>query len=165
LEGFNLSGRNFIVGFGEADKHLIFMSLALEEARKAFREGEVPVGCVVVLDGRVIARAHNRTAALSDPTAHAEVLALREAGEKLGDWRLEGVSVYVTIEPCVMCAGAMVLARVKEVIYALEDEKFGAMSLYGLASDPRLNHRFRLIKGPLGDEVRELLAEFFRDKR
>jgi len=148
-----------------ADKHLKFMSLALEEARKAFREGEVPVGCVIVLEGKVIAQAHNRTQALSDPTAHAEVLALREAGKKIGDWRLEGASVYVTVEPCVMCAGAMVLARVNEVIYAAEDEKFGAMSLYGLASDPRLNHRFRLIKGPLGEESLCLLGEFFKGRR
>ncbi len=141
------------------------MSLALDEARKALSEREVPVGCVIVLDDQVVASAHNRTESLSDPTAHAEILALREAAARLGDWRLGGVSVYVTVEPCVMCAGALVLARVKEVFYALEDEKFGAMSLYALASDPRLNHRFSLIKGPLGDEVRALLAEFFRGKR
>lgn len=148
------------------DKHLGFMSLALDEARKALAEGEVPVGCVIVLDGGVIARAHNRTVALSDPTAHAEILALREASEKLGDWRLSGSSVYVTSEPCVMCSGALVLARVNEVIYALEDEKFGgSVSLYEIPADPRLNHRLRVVKGPLGDEVRELLREFFRDRR
>ncbi len=147
------------------DRHIDFMSLALDEARKALAEGEVPVGCVITLDKRVIARAHNRTEALSDPTAHAEIIALREASAKLGDWRLDGTTIYVTIEPCVMCAGALILARVKEVVYALEDEKFGAMSLYGLASDARLNHRFRMTKGPLGDESRELLVRFFKEKR
>lgn len=148
------------------DKHLNFMSFALDEARKALSEGEVPVGCVIVLDGEIIARAHNRTVALSDPTAHAEILALREAGARIGDWRLAGASVYVTSEPCVMCSGALILARVKEIVYALEDEKFGgAVSLYEIPSDPRLNHRLRVVKGPLGDEVRELLREFFRGKR
>ncbi|MEO0140473.1 MAG: nucleoside deaminase [candidate division WOR-3 bacterium] len=147
------------------DNQTVFMSLALEEARKALSEGEVPVGCVIVIHGEVIARAHNRTESLRDPTAHAEMLALREAAERLGDWRLEGASVYVTLEPCVMCAGALVLARVKEVVYAAEDERFGAMSLYGLPSDPRLNHRFRLIKGPLGDEALEVLRGFFLTRR
>ncbi|MGB9590586.1 MAG: nucleoside deaminase [candidate division WOR-3 bacterium] len=147
------------------EQHIRLMSLALEEARKALSEGEVPVGCVVVLGGEIIARAHNRTESLRDPTAHAEILALREAAARFGDWRLEGASVYVTTEPCVMCAGALVLARVREVIYALEDEKFGAMSLYAVPADPRLNHRFRLIKGPLGDEAREILSGFFKDRR
>ena len=117
-------------------------------------------------EGEILAMAHNRTRALSDPTAHAEILALREAGAMLGDWRLEGAEVYVTSEPCVMCAGALVLARVAMVVYALPEEKFGgAGSLYEIPSDPRLNHRLRVTRGPLGDEVRELLREFFADKR
>jgi len=140
--------------------------MALEQARLGAQEGEVPVGCAIVKEGEILAMAHNRTRALSDPTAHAEILALREAGAMLGDWRLEGAEVYVTSEPCVMCAGALVLARVAMVVYALPEEKFGgAGSLYEIPSDPRLNHRLRVTRGPLGDEVRELLREFFADKR
>ncbi len=143
-----------------------FMAEALEEARLALEEGEVPVGCVIVKDGQIIARAHNRVEALGDPTAHAEILAIREAARVLGDWRLEGCRVYVTSEPCVMCSGALVLARVEEVVYALPEPKFGgAESLFAIPDDPRLNHRVRVRRGPLAEEVKALLAEFFAKRR
>ncbi len=142
------------------------MAEALSEARKALEEGEVPVGCVVVRGGRVIARAHNRVEALKDPTAHAEILAIREAAKVLGDWRLKGCLVYVTSEPCVMCSGALVLARVEEVIYALPEPKFGgAESLFAIPDDPRLNHRVRVRRGPMAEEVKVLFREFFEKKR
>ena len=148
------------------DDDLLFMREALREARRALEEGEVPVGCVVVKDGEVLARAHNRVEALKDPTAHAEILALREAAKALGTWRLAGCRVFVTSEPCVMCSGALVLARVEEVVYALPEPKFGgAESLFAIPDDPRLNHRVRVRRGPLGEEARALLEEFFKRRR
>ncbi len=142
------------------------MEAALEEARKAFNLGEVPVGAVIVLDGQIIARAFNLREALHDPTAHAERLALTEAGKVLGTWRLDGCSLYVTLEPCPMCAGAIVQARIARVIYGATDIKAGACdSLYRITTDRRLNHRAEVIGGILGEPSRELLSRFFQARR
>lgn len=143
-----------------------FMLEALAEARKALAVGEVPVGAVVVLTGEVIGRGHNQPINLSDPTAHAEVLALREAALKAGNYRLPGATLYVTVEPCPMCCGAALLARVARLVYGAPDPKAGAAhSLYRLVDDPRLNHRARVEGGLLEDECRGLLTQFFEVKR
>ncbi len=143
-----------------------FMEIAIEEARAALSEGEVPVGAVVSVGGEVISRAHNRREAANDPTAHAEVLALREAGERLGSWRMPEATVYITKEPCVMCAGALMHARVARVIYGAPDPKYGAAwSLYNILEDERLNHRAVVKAGVLGEECLEMLREFFGGKR
>jgi tRNA(adenine34) deaminase len=143
-----------------------FMTEALKEALTALKEDEVPVGCVIVHDGLVIGRGHNRTEALKDPTAHAEIQAIGAAATFLDNWRLEDAVVYVTQEPCLMCAGALVLARVKEVVYALPDPKFGALeSLYEIPLDRRLNHRIRARKGPYAEEIKVLMREFFKARR
>ncbi len=148
----------------ERDK--IYMLEALKEAQRAFDENEVPVGAVVVHNGRIIGRGHNQTERLKDPTAHAEIIAITAAASFLKNWRLNGASIYVTIEPCIMCSGAIVLARIKEIVYALEDPKFGGtVSLYQIPTDPRLNHRVEVRKGPYGDIVKEMMREFFRRKR
>ncbi len=144
------------------DADVFFMREALREARKAFAAGEVPVGAVVVYEGTIIARGHNQTETLRDPTAHAEMIALTAAAHRLGNWRLNGARLYVTLEPCIMCSGAAVLARLAEIVYATEDPKFGgAVSLYRIPSDPRLNHRLPVRKGPLGEEAAALMKEFF----
>ena len=133
---------------------LFFMREALREARKAFASGEVPVGAVVVYEGTIIARGHNQTEMLKDPTAHAEMIAITAAANRLGNWRLNGARLYVTLEPCVMCSGAAVLARLAEIVYATEDPKFGgSVSLYRIPEDTRLNHRLPVRKGPLGEEA------------
>ena len=143
-----------------------FMREALAEARRALAEGEVPVGALVVESGLVTGRGHNRPIALSDPTAHAEVLALREAALKAGNYRLTGATLYVTVEPCPMCCGAALLARVDRVVYGAPDPKSGSVaSLYRLLDDPRLNHRARVEGGVLGEECRVLIAQFFETKR
>ncbi len=148
------------------DFDLVFMQLALSEARLALEAGDVPVGAVVVVDGEVVARAHNRREELSDPTAHAEVLALRAAGEKLGRWRLPDATVYITKEPCVMCAGAMMHARVARVVYGAQDPKYGAAwSIYNILDDDRLNHRAAVTSGVLADECLSLLKGFFEGRR
>ncbi len=142
------------------------MREALKEAKKALRKAEVPVGAVVVLDGRIIARAHNERETKNDPTAHAEVLALRKAGKKAGNWRLGEAEIYVTVEPCAMCAGALVLARVKRLVYGCADEKAGAVNtMFGIADDARLNHRIEVSSGVLEEECRELLQQFFKKLR
>jgi tRNA(Arg) A34 adenosine deaminase TadA len=142
------------------------MGLALAQARAAAAIGEVPVGAVVVVDGEVVASAHNRREADADPTAHAEVLALRAAGEALGTWRLESATLYVTLEPCAMCAGAAVSARLGRIVYGATDPKAGAVgSLYNLACDPRLNHEVPWEFGVRADECAEVLARFFADRR
>ena len=142
------------------------MREALAEARRALAEGEVPVGAVVVEAGLVTGRGHNQPIALSDPTAHAEVLALREAALKAGNYRLPGATLYVTAEPCPMCCGAALLARVDRVVYGAPDPKSGSVaSLYRLLDDPRLNHRARVEGGVLGEECRTLIARFFETKR
>jgi tRNA(adenine34) deaminase len=139
-----------------------FMREALAEALRAEAEGEVPVGCVIVHEGQVIARGHNLREQTQDPTTHAEVLAIRDAARAIGSWRLSGCEVYVTLEPCPMCAGALVNARVDRVIFATEDPKAGAtVSLFGIGTDPRLNHRFAQTSGVLKDEASQVLKEFF----
>ncbi len=142
------------------------MRRAIDLASQAAAQGEVPVGAVVVYQGQLIAQAFNLRETLNDPTAHAERLALTLAGQSLGRWRLDGCDLYVTLEPCVMCAGAIVQARVSRVIYGAVDRKAGAcQSLYRIASDPRLNHRAELIGGVLADECSDLLTRFFEDRR
>ena len=143
-----------------------FMRAALREAARAAREEEVPVGAVVVLDGRVIARAHNRPITPHDPSAHAEILALRRAGRKLGNYRLGGCSLYVTIEPCAMCAGAIVHARVRRLVFGAGDPKSGACgSALRILNHSRLNHRVEVRKGVLKEECAAILREFFASRR
>jgi tRNA(adenine34) deaminase len=146
------------------DEH--FMRLALREAEAAGAEDEVPIGVVIVQAGRVIAAAHNQREQLHDPTAHAEMIAITQAAGVLGDWRLEGCTLYVTLEPCPMCAGAIVLARVPRVVYGAADPKAGAaQSLYQLLSDSRLNHRAEVTSGVLAQECGAILTRFFEQKR
>ncbi len=143
-----------------------WMKTALEEAREAAFRGEVPVGAVVVYEGKVIATASNRREEDADPTAHAEILVLRKAAEFLGDWRLEGCTLYVTLEPCAMCAGALVNARVERLVYGASDPKAGfCESLGDLVRDQRLNHRLVVRSGVLKNECSELLKDFFRRLR
>jgi tRNA(adenine34) deaminase len=143
-----------------------FMRLALDEARGAALLGEVPIGAVVVYTGEVIARGSNRREIDADPTAHAEMIAVREAAASIGRWRLEGCTVYVTLEPCPMCAGALHAARVDRCVYGAVDPKAGALgTLYDIASDERLNHRYEVTAGVLADESAELLKEFFAGVR
>lgn len=147
---------------GDAD----FMGLALDEARCAAAEGEVPVGAVVVMDGRVIGRGHNRPIAATDPTAHAEILALREAAETIGNYRLPGAILYTTVEPCPMCCGAALHARLARVVFGAPDPKAGAArSLYRLLEDPRLHHEALVAGGVRSAECAALLSEFFRARR
>jgi tRNA(adenine34) deaminase len=142
------------------------MQLALEEARRAEAHGDVPVGAVVVRDGKVIGSACNERELRDDPTAHAEVLAVRAAAEKLGRWRLDDCTLYVTLEPCAMCAGAVVNARIGTVVFAAADLKAGAMgSLYNLAADPRLNHEPVVRHGVLAQESAQMLQAFFSQRR
>ena len=142
------------------------MQMALEEAQKAGEEGEVPVGAVLVFEGQVIARGHNRPIGLSDPTGHAEILTLRAAAAATGNYRLPRSTLYVTLEPCVMCAGALVQGRVSRVVYGAEDPKSGGVqSLYAILSDERLNHRVEVQGGVLLEECREALRLFFRERR
>ena len=142
------------------------MALALREAHAAERVDEVPIGAIVVLDGRLLSRAHNLTRTRCDPTAHAEVLALSKAARKLGAQRLPGAVVYTTVEPCFMCAGALSHARVARVVWAVRDPKFGGCaSLGNVLSDPRANHRVEVSEGVGADESRELLRSFFQKKR
>ena len=146
--------------------HDRWMRLALEEARAAAAEDEVPVGAIVVASGRVIASAHNQRERLADPTAHAEMIALTQAAAAVGSWRLEGCTLYVTLEPCPMCAGAILQARVPRVVWGAADPKAGAVeSLYRLFEDPRLNHRVDHVGRVLADECGRMLSEFFRGKR
>ena len=143
-----------------------FMGEALDEARRGAAAGEVPVGAVVVLDGSVIGRAHNAPIALADPTAHAEVLALRAAAEKVRNYRLAGATLYATIEPCAMCCGAALHARVARVVYGARDPKAGAAeSLYRLLDDARSNHRATVTGGVRADEASRALSAFFETKR
>ena len=142
------------------------MEEALSLARQAAEVGEVPVGSVVVFEGRVIASAHNRRELDQDPCAHAELLAMRLAAKEVGSWRLEGCTVYVTLEPCAMCAGAMVLARVERCVYGCTDPKGGFLGTLGdLSAHPDLNHRFEVTPGVLADECAHELRSFFRRLR
>jgi tRNA(adenine34) deaminase len=151
---------------GGESSHESWMQLALEEARVAATEDEVPVGAVILSGGRVIASGHNQREQLADPTAHAEMIALTQAAASLGSWRLENCVLYVTLEPCPMCAGAILQARVPCVVWGAADPKAGAVeSLYRLFEDRRLNHRVEHVGHVLEDECGRLLSDFFRDKR
>ncbi len=142
------------------------MELALQQANAAYSEDEVPVGCIIVLGERVIGAAHNQREMLKDPTAHAEILAITQAAEALNDWRLEECAMYVTLEPCPMCAGAIVQARIPLVVYGATDPKAGAASsLYNLLNDQRLNHQAQVIGGIMSEKCGGLLTQFFAEKR
>jgi tRNA(adenine34) deaminase len=142
------------------------MELALDEAALAVTHDDVPVGAVVLRDGEVIAQRHNERERTGDPTAHAELLALRDAAEVVGSWRLEGTTLVVTLEPCTMCAGALVAARVDQVVFGAADPKAGACgSLYNLAVDPRLNHEVGVVSGVRAGEAALLLTGFFEERR
>jgi tRNA(adenine34) deaminase len=148
------------VTVGEQD--LLFMRRALAAAEEAAGRGEVPVGAVVVVGGEIVAIAHNERETGSDPTAHAEILALRRAAAALGSWRLTGADLYVTMEPCPMCAGALVNARLRRLYFGCDDPKAGAVrTLYSLVDDPRLNHRVEVVPGVLAAEGAALLRSFF----
>jgi tRNA(adenine34) deaminase len=143
-----------------------FMKVALEEAEEAYRRGEVPVGAVLVREGNILAQAHNSPIAKSDPSAHAEMLVLRQAAELIGNYRLAGAELYVTLEPCLMCAGAIVHARIERVIFGARDTKYGAVvSLYNILDDRRLNHQVKITEGILREECGEIMSRFFREKR
>ena len=142
------------------------MRAALVEAQVAAEQDEVPVGAVIVHNNRIIARAHNQRQTLTDPTAHAEMIALTQAAAFLGDWRLTGCTIYVTLEPCPMCAGALVLARIDRLVYGPDDPKAGAcQSLYRITDDKRLNHRLEIISGFMTEPCRQILQKFFAQKR
>jgi len=143
-----------------------FMRLALAEAEKAAAAGETPVGAVLIMSGEVVAAAHNMRETWQDPAAHAELLAVREASARLGTWRLQEATLYVTLEPCLMCAGALVLARVNRLVYGCRDPKAGALgSVYDVVRDGRLNHTYRITPGVLEAECRAVLSRFFEQLR
>lgn len=153
-------------GLPLAVNHERWMRQALDEAMAAEEEGEVPVGAVVVYENRIIGRGHNRTVATSDPSAHAEILAIGAAGAAVGDWRLTGVDIYVTLEPCSMCAGAIQLGRMRRVVFAARDPKFGGCgSVLNVLQEAKLNHQVELVEGVLAEESRALLQGFFRRLR
>ena len=146
--------------------HERFMRAALDEAAAAFEIDEVPVGAVVVRGERIVGRGHIQKEQLADPTAHAEMLAITAAASALGDWRLVGCSLYVTLEPCPMCAGAIVLSRLARVVFGADDPKFGACgSLYSIPTDPRTNHQVELVRGVSTEDCAGLLREFFQKQR
>ena len=143
-----------------------WMRRAIGEAEKAFEDGEVPVGAVVVRDHRIVGRGHNQTETLQDPTAHAEMIAISAAANTLGSWRLEGCTLYVTLEPCTMCSGAIVLARIERLVFGAADPKAGACgSLRNVVQDPRLNHRVGIVSGLLEGEISALMKTFFQNLR
>ena len=143
-----------------------FIKQALEEAKKASKKSEVPVGCVIVKDGKIISRAHNLTVKRNDPTAHAEILALKKAAQKTGNYRLTNCEMYVTIEPCPMCAGAAVWSRIKKIIFGVYDEKSGACgSIVNIANNKKLNHRIGIKGGVLSKECAGLMKKFFKKRR
>jgi len=143
-----------------------FMLLALELARRAAAEGETPVGAVIVRNGVVIGRGYNRVEADQDPTAHGELIALREAARQAGDWRLPEATIYVTLEPCIMCMAALVLARIRRLVFGARDLRWGAVgSLFDFSHDPRINHELEVVSGVLEEESAALLQEFYRNVR
>lgn len=148
------------------DYDIYFMKIAIAEAEKAFAEDEVPVGAVVIINSEVVATAHNTRESFFDPTAHAEIIALRATAQKINNWRLTDATLYVTKEPCIMCAGAMINARLRRLVYGCSDIKGGAAnSLYRILSDARLNHQVEITHGVLKDECAEMLQRFFRARR
>jgi tRNA(adenine34) deaminase len=143
-----------------------FMTLALEQASLAFQKGEVPVGAVITLGGEILAMSHNSAISINDPSAHAEILAIREAARRLDNYRLIDTTLYVTLEPCIMCGGAIVQARIKRVVFGAEDPKSGGVvSLYRLLHDKRLNHTVEVTGGVKKDDCAEILGRFFHEKR
>ena len=143
-----------------------YMLKAIDQAYIAEENADVPIGCVIVYENRVIAKAYNQREQLNDPTAHAEIIALTQAAEFVGNWRLDGCTVYVTLEPCPMCAGALVLARIDRLVYGCDDPKTGACkSLYNIVQDERLNHRLEVTSGVLADKCSRQLQEFFQQRR
>jgi len=143
-----------------------FIRLALEEARAAYAAGEVPVGAVITRGDDMLAKAHNSSIMMNDPSAHAEIVAIRKAGGKIGNYRLAGTTLYVTLEPCVMCAGAIIQARISRVVFGTDDPRIGGViSLYRILDDKRLNHSVKITRGILKDECAEILSRFFREKR
>ncbi len=150
----------------DKEEDIYYMRMALEEAGIAFAEGEVPVGAVLTKNGDVVARAHNCRESSHDPTGHAEIMALRSGANENSGWRLTDATLYVTKEPCIMCAGAMVNARLGRLVYGCKDAKGGAVdSLYNLLSDGRLNHQVEVISGVLEEECAEILKRFFQERR
>ncbi|MEW6026501.1 MAG: tRNA adenosine(34) deaminase TadA [Planctomycetota bacterium] len=150
----------------DSEIHSVYMKEALKEAVKALDDDEVPIGAVIVHKGRIIARAHNQRERLKDPTAHAEMIALTQAAAALEDWRLGDVTLYVTIEPCIMCAGALVNARVKHLVYGADDPKAGGCgSIVNVTNDKRLNHRIEVVSGVMDKDCQWLMKEFFKKKR
>ncbi len=146
--------------------HQDYMRLAIYQAQQASALGEIPVGAVAIKDGQIVGSSGNRRESANDPTAHAEILAIQEAARRLGAWRLTGVTLYVTLEPCVMCAGALVLARIDRLVFGARDAKAGAVgSLMNLVQDGRLNHRIEVVEGVLASECSDLLKNFFRQLR
>ncbi len=157
---------NFTYNYPMSKIDEFYMALALKEAVKAFEKDEVPVGAVIVHDGKVIAKAHNQIKMLKDPTAHAEMIAITMAAAHLENERLLDTTLYVTIEPCAMCAGAMVLGRISRLVYGAEEPKTGAAgSVFNIAANPKLNHRVHIAKGILEPQCSQLLKEFFQKKR
>jgi tRNA(adenine34) deaminase len=142
-----------------------FMKMAIGEAESALAWGEVPVGAVITMGDEVLAKAHNSPILMQDPTAHAEILAIRKAAEIRENYRLGGATLYVTIEPCVMCAGAIIHARIERLVFGAADLKGGALSLYGIPGDKKLNHSVAITGGILAEECGEILSRFFRGKR
>jgi tRNA(adenine34) deaminase len=148
------------------DQDLAFMQMALDQARLAPAAGEVPIGAVLVQDGDVLAQVHNFREVSQDPTAHAEIVAIREASTRLGTWRLNGTTLYVTLEPCSMCTGAIIQSRISRLVFATRDPKAGACgSVFNLPAEPRLNHRVHVVSGVLERECQDLLQAFFRRLR
>lgn len=143
--------------------NIYWMRIAIKEAEKAYLKGEVPVGAVAVMNGILVARAHNSPISLKDPTAHAEILVLRKAGKKIGNYRLEDLTIYSTLEPCLMCYSAMVHARVKELYYGASDPK-GGFTTFSI-DDKNLNHKIKIKSGLLSEECSEILKRFFKDRR
>lgn len=142
------------------------MKMALAQADIALQGGDVPIGAVIVYENKIIAKGANQRHQLNDPTAHAEIIAITAAAEFIGNWRLHGCTIYVTLEPCPMCAGALVLARLDRLVYGCKDSKAGAAgSLYNIVNDDRLNHRLEVTNGVLADECSALLSDFFKNKR
>jgi len=142
------------------------MFAALQEAEKAYENGEVPVGSVIVYNNRIVARGHNQIELLKDPTAHAEMIAITSAANHLNNWRLEGCAIYVTVEPCIMCTGALIASRISELYFALHDSKSGACgSVYNIAEESKLNHTIKVFSGIYAEESRSLLESFFKTVR
>jgi tRNA(adenine34) deaminase len=148
------------------EDYVRFMQLAFREAELAYEKDEVPVGAVVVFENRIIGRGHNLTASMHDATAHAEIIALSAACSHFNDWRLENCHLFSTLEPCVMCAGAAVLSRIKTIVYGAKDPKFGGCgSIFEIPTEPKLNHRIELVGGVMETEITALMQRFFRDLR